>query len=169
MTSSLQDTHKPPEWSAAWQRECLSAKATQTLARAIGAQATQGSVIGLIGAMGAGKTTFVQGLAQGWGVEHLADVTSPTYTLVNIYPSKRGPLAHLDLYRLTDVDSAIGLGLEETLADPSGLVVVEWADHLAELMPPHTVWLRLSRMTSVKHRLLEGVGLDAPPKRPRFG
>lgn len=111
--------------------------------------------------MGAGKTTFVQGLAEGWGVDNIKDVTSPTYTLVNVYPALRGPLNHLDLYRLTDLDSAIGLGLEETLTEPSGLVIVEWADHLPELMPEATVWLRLTR-TAEKHRLLEGVGLHPP-------
>lgn len=166
MVSPIDSSSNSPKWEAAWQRESLSAKSTQNLARALGTQATPGMVIGLVGPMGAGKTTFVQGLADGWGVPNLADVTSPTYTLVNIYPAKRGPMAHLDLYRLTDLDSAIGLGLEETLADPSGLVVVEWADHLPELMPPQTVWLRLTR-TSAKHRLLEGVGLGAPPQKKR--
>lgn len=155
-----------PDWTQAWTRTSRSARATHKLAHALGTQLQPGCVIGLVGPMGAGKTTFVQGLAEGWGVTHRDDVTSPTYTLVNIYPAPKGPMAHLDLYRLTDLDSAVGLGLEETLAAPSSLVIVEWADHLPALLPPHTVWLRLVP-TSPKHRVLEGVGLAAPVVKAR--
>jgi tRNA threonylcarbamoyladenosine biosynthesis protein TsaE len=154
-------------WAQAWQRHSRSARGTQALARRLAQALSPGSVLGLVGTLGAGKTTFVQGLAQGWGVPDLREVVSPTYTLVNIYTGGRGPLTHIDLYRLADAEAAYALGLQDSLVQPEGLVVVEWADHLPELMPPHTIWLRLTA-TGPAARTLEGRSTAAPPaSRPR--
>lgn len=108
-------------------RELVTGSAQETeqaasrLARCLG----RGDLLLLRGEMGAGKTTFVRGLARGLGVS--GDVMSPTYQLVRVY---RGPLplAHVDLYRVHDLEDLGDLGLDELLDE--GVVVVEWGDRL---------------------------------------
>jgi tRNA threonylcarbamoyladenosine biosynthesis protein TsaE len=84
-----------------------------------------GDVVLLHGQLGAGKTAFVRGLARGLGAD-AADVSSPTFTLVQEYGSGRVPLFHVDLYRLEPVE-VDDLGLEE-LIDSGGIVAIEWAE-----------------------------------------
>ncbi|MBI2067373.1 MAG: tRNA (adenosine(37)-N6)-threonylcarbamoyltransferase complex ATPase subunit type 1 TsaE [Deltaproteobacteria bacterium] len=81
-----------------------------------------GNVIGLKGDLGSGKTTFVQGMAQGLGIDDRHYVNSPTFTLVNVY----GPLVHVDLYRIESPIELASLGLEDYLG--SHIVVIEWAE-----------------------------------------
>jgi len=99
---------------------------TVRLARELAARLAQGAVVLLYGNLGAGKTAFVRGLAEGLGVSP-DEVTSPTFTLIQEYA---GPttLFHVDLYRLTPAE-ADDLGLDE-LAAGSGVVAIEWADRL---------------------------------------
>jgi tRNA threonylcarbamoyladenosine biosynthesis protein TsaE len=88
-------------------------------------------VVVLTGELGAGKTTFVQGVARGLGAtEHVA---SPTFTLVREYVSGRVPLAHVDLYRLDREQDVIDLALDE-LEDGERVLLVEWGDPVAELL-----------------------------------
>ena len=88
-------------------------------------------VVVLTGQLGAGKTTFVQGVAAGLGAtEHVA---SPTFTLVREYVSGRVPLAHVDLYRLDREQDVIDLALDE-LEDGERALLVEWGDPVAELL-----------------------------------
>jgi len=91
----------------------------------LGERLHQGDVVLLTGALGAGKTTFVRGVARGTGSR--ADVASPTFQLVRIYPG-RVQLAHVDLYRVESIAELRDLGLEE-LTD-QGAVVVEWGDRI---------------------------------------
>lgn len=98
----------------------------------------------LHGELGAGKTTFVQGVAKALGVERA--VKSPTYTLVNIHPVQHATLkqlVHVDLYRIAQVDAQElkQIGLDELLADPSSLVMIEWPERLAEPMNGLDLWL----------------------------
>jgi tRNA threonylcarbamoyladenosine biosynthesis protein TsaE len=87
----------------------------------------------LTGELGAGKTTFVQGIARGLGAtEHVA---SPTFTLVREYVSGSVPLAHVDLYRLDREQDVIDLALDE-LEDGERVLLVEWGDPVAELLAP---------------------------------
>jgi tRNA threonylcarbamoyladenosine biosynthesis protein TsaE len=100
---------------------------TSVAGRELACSLTGGEVILLSGDLGAGKTAFVRGLAAGLGVDP-ADVTSPTFTLVQEYRSGRVPLFHADLYRLTPVE-VDDLGLDEmTLA--GGVLAIEWPDRL---------------------------------------
>ena len=91
-----------------------------------------GAVLLLSGDLGAGKTAFVRGLAQGLGIDP-GDVTSPTFTLVHEYRAGRLPLVHVDLYRLekADLDE---LGMDSELAE-RGVLAIEWAERLTRL--PH--------------------------------
>lgn len=88
-------------------------------------------VILLAGDLGAGKTCFVQGIASGLDVPASEPVTSPSYTLLNIY-SGRFPLFHFDLYRLSQADDLLDLGFDEYLRG-DGVTVIEWADRIPEL------------------------------------
>lgn len=151
----------PSTWPWTWQHLLTDLDATQHFGQTLGQRCKKGQVLGLIGDLGAGKTTLTRAVAAGWGVLSDQDVTSPTYTLVNEYPAARGPLLHLDLYRLHDLDSAYALGLEEVVTNPQALIIIEWANHLPELLPPHTMWLRLSHHHATQRRC-QGMGLADP-------
>ncbi len=99
---------------------------TQALAAKLGAKLKPGDVVLLFGELGAGKTTFVKGLAKGLEVPEDCYVQSPTFALINEYPG-RVPLYHVDLYRL-EPEETYDLGLEE-LAD-KGVVAIEWPEKL---------------------------------------
>ncbi len=107
--------------------------ATKMLGIDLGKSLTAGSVILLMGDLGSGKTTLVQGLAHGMGI--LDSIVSPTFTIINEYFSGRLPLYHLDLYRLTSAEvedlqlTSYWLGLETEL----GIVAIEWAERLLYL------------------------------------
>ncbi|MBC7793447.1 MAG: tRNA (adenosine(37)-N6)-threonylcarbamoyltransferase complex ATPase subunit type 1 TsaE [Clostridia bacterium] len=120
-----------------------SLAATRKFARTIASSLVPGSVLAIVGDLGAGKTTFVQALAKALGVLEPSEVLSPTYTLVNEYPLADGLLVHLDLYRLVDIGSAIALGLDEQLHRRDAVVVVEWADKFPDLLPAGATWLHL--------------------------
>ena len=100
---------------------------TAAAARELGATLAAGDIVLLFGDLGAGKTAFVRGLAEGLRIDH-RDVTSPTFTLVQEYRGGRLPLVHVDLYRLDDPREIDDLGLEEIGAD--GVLAIEWAEKL---------------------------------------
>lgn len=100
---------------------------TVAIGHELAATLSAGSVVLLFGDLGAGKTAFVRGLAEGLGVPP-DDVTSPTFTLIQEYRGGRLPLFHVDLYRLNDPREIDDLGLDEIAAD--GVLAIEWADKL---------------------------------------
>ena len=104
-----------------------SEMATVLVGRDLAKTLCSGSVVLLFGDLGAGKTAFVRGIAEGLGVDP-AEVSSPTFTLVQEYRGGRLPLFHADLYRLNDSREVDELGLDEIAA--SGVLAVEWADKL---------------------------------------
>lgn len=105
----------------------VSPEETEAAAARLARHVRRGDLLLLSGEMGAGKTTFVRGLARGMAVS--ADVMSPTFQLVRVYA---GPiqLAHVDLYRLVDADELADLALDDLLE--GGAVVVEWGDRLRD-------------------------------------
>ena len=111
----------------------------EALGAEIAADLPPGSVLALVGGLGAGKTRFVKGLAKGAGYE--GEVTSPTFALVHEYRGGRLPLFHFDLYRLKDEGELLGIGWDEFFDEP-GIVIAEWADLFPDLLPPETRWLR---------------------------
>ena len=100
---------------------------TAAAGRELASTLTPGSVVLLFGDLGAGKTAFVRGLAEGLGV-HRDEVSSPTFTLVQEYRGGRLTLFHADLYRLNDPREIDDLGLDEIAAD--GVLAIEWAEKL---------------------------------------
>lgn len=117
-----------------------SPEQTQRVGRAFGERARAGDVFLLSGPLGAGKTCFTQGLAQGLGVEGY--VRSPTFVLMTRHKG-RLTLHHIDLYRIGSPAEAWDLGLDEQLFD-SGVCVIEWAERAEELLPDDALWLEIS-------------------------
>jgi tRNA threonylcarbamoyladenosine biosynthesis protein TsaE len=105
---------------------------TRALAAALAGDLRPGTVLLLSGDLGAGKTAYVRGLAEGLGLDPDV-VTSPTFTLVHEYRGGRLPLVHVDLYRLDSADLA-ELGLDDDLA-AAGVVAVEWPERLTRPVP----------------------------------
>ena len=105
---------------------------TAAVGRSLASALQGGSIVLLSGDLGAGKTAFVRGLAEGLGIDPL-EVSSPTFTLIQEYRGGRLPLHHVDLYRLArkEVDD---LGLDE-LASGGGVLAIEWPDRLARPWP----------------------------------
>jgi tRNA threonylcarbamoyladenosine biosynthesis protein TsaE len=106
---------------------------TVRLAAALADVLPAGTVIGLIGTLGAGKTRLVEALATALGTRP-GTVTSPTFVLVNEYRGGRLPIFHFDTFRLKDDDEFLELGPDEYF-DAGGLTFVEWADRVATLLP----------------------------------
>jgi tRNA threonylcarbamoyladenosine biosynthesis protein TsaE len=113
---------------------------TAAAGRDLAARLSAGSVVLLIGDLGAGKTAFVRGLAEGLGAAS-DEVSSPTFTLMQEYRGGRLPLFHVDLYRLNDFREIDDLGLDEITAD--GVLAVEWAEKLRDL-PQGAVSVRIT-------------------------
>jgi tRNA threonylcarbamoyladenosine biosynthesis protein TsaE len=117
-----------------------TAEQTREIGAVLGAALRAGDVIALTGELGAGKTTLVQGMARGLGIEDA--IVSPTFTLVREYRG-RLHLIHADVYRLERLQDVIDLGLEEELAD-DGVLVVEWGDAVEALLPPDHLTIELT-------------------------
>ena len=102
-----------------------------------------GDVICLQGDLGAGKTTFVQGIAQGWG--SLDSVSSPTFILVNMYRREdKSQLFHVDAFRLDSTLEAEELDLDSMLAD--GALIIEWPERMNGLVPNQRLWVKLDHI-----------------------
>ena len=117
-----------------------TAEDTREVGEAMSASLRARDAVVLTGELGAGKTTFVQGVARGLGIED--QVSSPTFTLVKEY---RGILdiAHVDVYRLERVQDVVDLGLDE-LGDGEGVLLVEWGDAVEDLLPDQRLRVELT-------------------------
>jgi tRNA threonylcarbamoyladenosine biosynthesis protein TsaE len=136
--------------AASVQLETRSAGETRAFGVALASLLEAGDVVSLTGDLGAGKTTLVQGAAQGLGVRD--PVVSPTFTLVREY---RGalPIYHLDVYRLDRIQDVLDLGLEEML-DRDAVVFVEWGDAIDALLPEDNVQIELALPDDSDRRVL---------------
>lgn len=114
-----------------FQRTTHAPEETQRIAERLASMLEPGDIVTLSGDLGAGKTTFTQGLAKGLGVED--SVGSPTFTLIREYDG-RIPLYHMDVYRLGEQAGAEDLGIDEYLYG-DGVSVIEWAEYIRSLLP----------------------------------
>ncbi|HDM43410.1 MAG TPA: tRNA (adenosine(37)-N6)-threonylcarbamoyltransferase complex ATPase subunit type 1 TsaE [Firmicutes bacterium] len=128
--------------------ETGSENETKALGREIVGMLGEGSVVALVGELGAGKTVFIKGMAEGLGIKDL--VSSPSFIIVNFYLG-RLPLAHLDLYRLSEID-AISDGIYEYLLE-DGITAVEWADRAPSIIPDEAIKIEIE-VKGVNKRLI---------------
>ncbi len=135
---------------------------TRALAARVATLAQAGDLIVLAGDLGAGKTAFTQGLAQGLGVEDA--VTSPAFVLVRSYAG-RLPLTHLDVYRLDHIQEVVDLGIAE-IVDSGGVTVVEWGDVVTPALPADFLEVRLEEGDADDDRqvVLDAVGPAWAPR-----
>ena len=129
--------------------QTTDAAETRAFAARLGALLQPGDLVCLVGNLGAGKTTFTQGLALGLGLPPEVPVNSPTFTLVSEHHGGRVPLYHFDVYRLLDSSGLYDLAFDEYLSG-DGVVVIEWADKIPDALP-------LDRL---------GIALTADDKKP---
>lgn len=130
---------------------------TRRLAHGLAELMRPGDLVVLVGDLGTGKTAFAQGLGTGLGVT--ATITSPTFALVQSY-SGRLDLHHLDVYRLTQVNEALDLGLAEML-DDDAVVVIEWGDTVAPVLPHDYLEVRLDYGDTEVERTIEFLGVGS--------
>ena len=109
-----------------------SAAETQALGEQLAASLRPGDVVVLEGELGAGKSELARGIARGLGVTET--VTSPSFTILNVYESGRCPLYHFDWYRLESAEELYELGMDEYLGG-DGIAVIEWAERCPETVP----------------------------------
>ncbi len=112
--------------------ETNSPEQTFQIGKNLGRRAKQGQVYTLTGEMGVGKTLFTQGFAAGMGIEE--PVSSPTFTIVQVYDEGYLPFYHFDVYRISDVDEMYEVGYEEYVMG-DGVSLIEWANLIQEILP----------------------------------
>lgn len=126
-----------------------SAEETIELGKRIGAFLVANDILALIGPLGAGKTTLIQGIAQGLEVKDY--VTSPTFIIINEYQG-RFPFYHIDLYRLEEVKDIEELGIEEYFTR-EGVCVIEWAEKLKELKPKNVKTIEMEIVSESERKI----------------
>lgn len=122
--------------------EAFSPEETFALGKLLGAECRPGQLYTLIGDLGAGKTVFAQGFAKGLGIR--GAVSSPTFTVLQIYGDGRMPLYHFDAYRIADVEEMEEIGYEDCFYG-DGVCLVEWADLIEALLPEEYTQIRMER------------------------
>lgn len=132
--------------------EVTSEQETRALGERIGRLLRGGEVIELVGDVGAGKTTFVKGLALGLGVDE--DVQSPSFTISRVYDARDTlQLAHYDFYRLNDA-GIMADELTETTQDPETVTVIEWADIVEGVLPARRLRISFTSPTEISRILI---------------
>lgn len=112
--------------------ESYSAEETFQIGKEIGQNAMPGSVYTLIGDLGVGKTVFTQGVAEGLGITE--PISSPTFTILQVYEEGRMPFYHFDVYRIGDVEEMEEIGYEDCFYG-DGICFIEWANLIEEILP----------------------------------
>ena len=123
-------------------KETFCAEDTYEFGRQTASSASPGDVIALSGDLGCGKTVFSQGFAAGLGIPGM--VTSPTFTILQVYENGRLPLYHFDLYRIAEPEELYEIGFEEYL-DGEGVTLIEWADLFPEMLPPDAISVNIRK------------------------
>lgn len=122
--------------------ETHSEKETREFGKRLAQQARPGQVFSLVGDLGVGKTVLTKGMAEGLGITE--PVSSPTFTIVQVYESGRLPFYHFDVYRIADPEEMDEIGYEDYFYG-GGVCLVEWANLIEELMPEDTVQITIEK------------------------
>jgi len=120
-----------------------SEKQTINLGKSFAQELQGGETIGFIGELGAGKTVFIKGLAQGLNIKNI--ITSPTFVLMKVYKIKGSikHLCHVDAYRLKSSQDLIDIGINDYLNKKTTITVIEWADQVADILPEKVIIVKL--------------------------
>ena len=123
--------------------ETNSPEETYAFGKKLGMEAQAGQVYCLNGDLGVGKTVFTKGLAAGLGITE--PVSSPTFTIVQVYDEGRLPFYHFDVYRIGDVEEMEEIGFDEYIFG-EGVCLIEWANLIEEILPPHYQTVRIEKV-----------------------
>ena len=136
-----------------------SVEQTIDMGKKIGISLKEPCVIKLDGEMGAGKTHFTKGLALGLGIED--DITSPTFSILNVYEGGRMHLYHIDAYRIRTVEEALDAGLAEVFGE-EGIVVLEWGDILEPFFLNRVIEIKIDDLgDNSREMIIEGWNDDS--------
>lgn len=124
-------------------------KETKDLAKKISLSLPLGSVCALLGDLGAGKTTFVRGVAEALHIKEV--IQSPTFNIMKLYLKGDRPLIHIDAYRLADVNSDIGL--DEYIGYETGITMIEWPMFIKDLLPSDSVEINIKNIDENKREI----------------
>src|SRR5947208_15724574 len=131
--------------------ETHSSEETTQLGRQLAAELRPGSIVLLRGELGAGKTTMVKGIAEGWNAAKAEDVTSPTFTLIHEYRGPAITLYHIDLYRIDTLRELDTLALDDLIAENS-VLLIEWGEKFARFQDERDVEIALERVGENERR-----------------
>ncbi len=129
-----------------------SAEETIAFGRKLAAELSPPLIVLLRGDLGAGKTTLVKGIAEGFAAARADDVTSPTFTLIHEYRGPHAALYHIDLYRIDTERELETLGLDDLLA-PDCILLIEWGEKSPRLLRDHNVEITLERLGETDRRI----------------
>ncbi len=124
-------------------KESYTSDETFDFAKELATSAQEGDVFALIGDLGVGKTVFTKGFAEGLGIPQ-ESVSSPTFTILQIYEEGRLPLYHFDVYRIEEPEEMEEVGLDEYM-DGDGVCLIEWANRIEEVLPPETITVTIEK------------------------
>ena len=115
---------------------------TRALGERLGKAAEPGQIYTLIGDLGVGKTVFTQGFAKGLGIDE--PISSPTFTIMQVYDEGRMPFYHFDVYRIGDIEEMDEIGYEDYFYG-DGLCMIEWANLIEEILPEHFTEIKIEK------------------------
>ena len=122
--------------------ETFSAEETYKIGEQMGREAKAGDVLCLLGDLGVGKTVFTQGFAAGLGITE--PVSSPTFTIVQVYDDGRMPFYHFDVYRIGDITEMDEIGYEDYIYG-EGVSLIEWANLIEEILPKERIEIQIEK------------------------
>lgn len=134
-----------------------SIQETKQLAQNTASELKGGEILALSGELGAGKTTFVKGLAEYFGIA--AEVSSPTFTLIQEYKINDpkltiNKLIHVDCYRLNSEKELIDIGIQDYLDEPKSVTIIEWAEKVKTVIPAKATWIKFEHGSNINERII---------------
>lgn len=135
--------------------EFFSCESMEEFGKRIATRIPSGTVIAMVGDLGAGKTTLVRGVAKGLHINEI--VQSPTFNIMKLYLKGDRPLIHIDAYRLADIDTDIGL--DEYIGYETGITMIEWPQYIEKLVPGNALWLDI-KYKDENSRIVEAYSKD---------
>lgn len=124
------------------EKKIMTFEEIDELAIALAEKLRSGGCLGLIGDLGAGKTTFTKKICECYNITE--NVKSPTFTYVIEYESGRKKVSHFDVYRISDPEEIYEIGFEDFIGDEESIVIVEWADKILSEMPQDTIFIEIN-------------------------